>query len=93
MATRQPSRAAADPSRAAPSANTPPTLHLGLTLLEVTEPHLLEDLRRDRRLGALIEGQLSPTVAVVRPGGEEALVQQLRRLGHFPRLLRPAGAP
>ena len=76
----------------APAGEAEPIAHLNLTLLEVAEPHLLVELRRDRRLRPLIEGELSPTVAVVQAGRHDEVVQHLRRLGSFPRLVRPDGA-
>lgn len=64
--------------------------HKNLALLEVVEPHLLTMLRADRRLAYLIQGQLSPTVALIYPGAVDTVVQHLRRLGHFPRVVTPA---
>src|SRR5574341_1603642 len=45
-----------------------PLLHTHLTLVETTEPELLEELLADRRIGPLLVARLSDCVAVVAPG-------------------------
>jgi hypothetical protein len=58
-----------------------------LTLIEVTDPLLLEELRADRRLGPMIVAQLSDRVAVVAPGSGEQLIKQLLKAGHTPKVI------
>jgi hypothetical protein len=62
-------------------------LHSNLTIIEVAEPHLLEELKADRRLGPLIVAQLSDRVAVAAPGSSDQLVKQLLKAGHTPKVL------
>ncbi|MGE3540617.1 MAG: hypothetical protein AB7N91_24655 [Candidatus Tectimicrobiota bacterium] len=62
-------------------------LHSHLSLIEVADPLLLEELRADRRFGPLLVAQLSDCVAVVKPGASEGLLRALLRAGHTPRVV------
>jgi len=62
-------------------------LHTNLTLIEVAEPEFLDELRADRRLGAMIVAQLSDRVAVVRAEDRARFLQQLFRAGHTPKVI------
>ena len=64
-------------------------LHTNLTLIEVADPLLLEELRADRRLAPLLVAQLSDRVAVVKPGEEEGVMRALLRAGHTPKIINP----
>ena len=78
------------PRRARPPAQTPGVvLHTNLTLIEVADPLLLEELRADRRLAPLLIAQLSDRVAVVKPGEEEGVMRALLRAGHTPKVINP----
>ena len=76
---RRNKRPAGDPSG--------PVLHANLTLIEVADPLLLEELRADRRLGPMIVAQLSDRVAVVKPGHSEWVIKQLLKAGHTPKVI------
>jgi hypothetical protein len=76
--------------RARPQGQTSaPVLHTNLTLIEVADPLLLEELRADRRLAPLLVAQLSDRVAVVKPGGEEEVMRALLKAGHTPKVIHP----
>ncbi len=78
------------PRRARPPAQTSGVvLHTNLTLIEVADPLLLEELRADRRLAPLLVAQLSDRVAVVKPGEEEGIMRALLRAGHTPKVINP----
>ena len=78
------------PRRARPPAQTSGlVLHTNLTLIEVADPLLLEELRADRRLAPLLVAQLSDRVAVVKPGEEEGVMRALLRAGHTPKVINP----
>ena len=78
------------PRRARPPAQTSGlVLHTNLTLTEVADPLLLEELRADRRLAPLLVAQLSDRVAVVKPGEEEGVMRSLLRAGHTPKVINP----
>jgi hypothetical protein len=64
-----------------------PILHANLTVIEVADPLLLEELRVDRRLGPLIVAQLSDRVAIVKPDDSERVVKQLLKAGHTPKVI------
>lgn len=64
-----------------------PILHANLTVIEVADPLLLEELRVDRRLGPLIVAQLSDRVAVAKPDDSERIVKQLLKAGHTPKVI------
>jgi hypothetical protein len=63
-----------------------PILHTNLTIIEVTEPELLDELQADRRLGPMLVAQLSDRFAVVRPEDRDRFLQQLLRAGHTPKV-------
>ena len=78
------------PRRARPPAQTSGlVLHTNLTLIEVADPLLLEELRADRRLAPLLVAQLSDRVAVVKPGEEEGVMRALLKAGHTPKVINP----
>ena len=78
------------PRRARPPAQPPGfVLHTNLTLIEVADPLLLEELRADRRFAPLLVAQLSDRVAVVKPGEEEGVMRALRKAGHTPKVINP----
>lgn len=64
-------------------------LHTHLTIIEVAEPLILEELKADRRLGPMIVAQLSDRLAVVLPGGCDQFIKQLLRAGHTPKVIEP----
>jgi hypothetical protein len=64
-------------------------LHTNLTLIEVADPLLLEELRADRRLAPLLVAQLSDRVVIVKPGAEEAVMRALLKAGHTPKVINP----
>jgi hypothetical protein len=64
-----------------------PILHTGLTLVEVDEPELLEELAADPRLGPLIITRLSDRAAVVAPGDADRFVKLLLKAGHTPKVI------
>lgn len=66
---------------------TRPVLHANLTVIEVSDPILLQTLRADRRVGAAILAQLSECVAVIQPGQSEWVIKQLLKAGHTPKVI------
>jgi hypothetical protein len=49
---------------------------------------LAEELLVRKSLARMIVGRLSETVLLVRAEEEEAILQELRRMGHTPRVVR-----
>jgi hypothetical protein len=63
-------------------------LHRQVALIRTSEPLVAEELLARKSLARLVAGRLSPTVLLVRPDDEEALLDELRRMGHTPRVVR-----
>lgn len=63
-------------------------LHKQVSLVRTAEPMLAEELLARKNLSKLIAGRLSETVLLVRPEEEDALLDELRRMGHTPRVIR-----
>jgi hypothetical protein len=66
----------------------PVKLHKQVSLIRTAEPMLTEELLARKSLARLIAGRLSETVLLVHPDDEEALLDELRRMGHTPRVVR-----
>ena len=73
---------------AAPSARMPIKLHKQVALIRTSEPVLAEELLARKTLARLIAGRLSETVLLVRVEEEEGVLEELRRMGHTPRVVR-----
>lgn len=73
---------------AAPSARMPIKLHKQVALIRTSEPVLAEELLARKTLARLIAGRLSDTVLLVRVEEEEGVLDELRRMGHTPRIVR-----
>ncbi len=71
-----------------PSARIPVKLHKQVSLIRTVEPMVAEELLARKALARMIVGRLSETVLLVRPEEEEALLDELRRMGHTPRVVR-----
>jgi hypothetical protein len=71
-----------------PPGRTPEKLHKQVALLRTSEPLVTEELLARKGITRLIAGRLSDTVLLVRPDDEEALLEELRRMGHTPRVVR-----
>lgn len=69
-----------------PRPESAPVLHAHLTVVETDDPLLLQELKADPRLGPLLLAQLSDRVAVVLPAGTDALVKQMLKAGHLPKV-------
>ena len=59
-----------------------------MTLIRTTEPVLAEELLARKTLARWVLGRLSETVLLVQPDEAEAVIEELRRMGHTPRVVR-----
>ncbi len=66
----------------------PVKLHKNVTLLKTSEPVLAEELLARKALARWVLGRLSDTVLLVQPDQSEAVIEELRRMGHTPRVVR-----
>ncbi|MCW3055310.1 MAG: hypothetical protein JWN14_4480 [Chthonomonadales bacterium] len=60
-------------------------LHRNLPILEVAEPHLLDELLLDRQLAGMVLSRLSDRVALIDPSQVSTLIARLRKIGHLPK--------
>ena len=66
----------------------PVKLHKQVALIRTADPILAEELLARKTLAKLVAGRLSDTVLLVRVEEEEAILDELRRMGHTPRVVR-----
>lgn len=71
-----------------PTARIPVKLHRQVSLIRTADPILAEELLARKSLARLIAGRLSEAVLLVRPEEEDAILDELRRMGHTPRIIR-----
>jgi hypothetical protein len=71
-----------------PAARIPVKLHRQVSLIRTSEPLVTEELLARKSIARLIAGRLSETVLLVRLDDEDALLDELRRMGHTPRVVR-----
>jgi hypothetical protein len=64
-------------------------LHENLSLVEVTDHLILDNLYTDPRTTQYLLTRLSETVAVITPGQADALLAALLKTGHTPKVIRP----
>ena len=66
----------------------PVKLHKNVALIRTSEPVLAEELLARKTLARLILARLSDTFLLVKPDEAEAAIEELRRMGHTPRIAR-----
>jgi hypothetical protein len=71
-----------------PALRIPVKLHKAVALIRTSDPILIEELLARKTLARLVAGRLSDTVLLVRPEEEDAILDELRRMGHTPRVVR-----
>lgn len=67
----------------------PVKLHRRVCLIRTEDSMLAEELFADRKLADEIAGRLCDNVLLIRPGRVEAVLAELRRMGHAPRVVGP----
>ena len=71
-----------------PAARIPVKLHKQVALIRTSEPIYAEELLARKSLARLVAGRLSESVLLVRAEDEAELLDELRRMGHTPRIVR-----
>jgi hypothetical protein len=71
-----------------PAARIPIKLHRNVALIRTAEPVLAEELLSRKSLARWVLGRLSETVLLVRADEAEAVIEELRRIGQTPRVVR-----
>lgn len=70
------------------AARIPVKLHKQVSLVRTSDPLVAEELLARKALARMVLGRLSETVLLVRREEEESLLEELRRMGHTPRVVR-----
>ncbi len=68
-------------------ARIPVKLHRRVSLILTEDALLAEEVLAHRKMAQDVVGRLSDRVLLIRPGRAEAVVQELRKMGHTPQVL------
>jgi hypothetical protein len=71
-------------------ARIPVKLHRRVCLVQTQDAVLAEEVLARKKLAPDIVGRLTDCVLLVRPGRVDAVVQELQRMGHTPRVVSGA---
>lgn len=71
-----------------PGARIPIKLHKQVMVIETTDPILARELEAHKPLARLVAGRLGDSLLLVRPEEGEAALEELKRIGHVPRVVR-----
>ncbi len=71
-----------------PVARIPVKLHKQVSLIRTADPMLAEELLARKSLAKLILGRISDTVLLVHAEEEDAIIDELKRMGQTPRVAR-----
>jgi hypothetical protein len=63
-------------------------LHRQVALVRTADDVVAEELMARKSMARLVAGRLSGTVLLVRAEDEEAILEEMRRMGHTPRVVR-----
>ncbi len=66
----------------------PVKLHRNVTIIRTAEPVLAEELLARKSLARLVRARLGETFLLVNPDEVDAAIDELRRMGHTPRIVR-----
>lgn len=66
----------------------PVKLHKNVALIRTNDAILAEELLARKSLARLVSGRLGPCELLVQAGEEEQVLEELRRMGHTPRVVR-----
>ena len=70
-----------------PGARIPVKLHRRVCLIQTEDAVLAEELLARRKMAQDIVGRLTERVLLVRPGRVEAVVEELKKMGHTPQVI------
>ena len=69
-------------------ARIPVKIHRSVSLIRTADPVLAEELLARKSLAKLVVGRLSETILLVHHEEEDAILDELRRMGQTPRVAR-----
>ncbi len=70
-----------------PAARLPAKLHRRVCLVLTEDAMLAEELLARKKLSADVLGRLSDRTLLIRPGRVEAVLDELRKMGHTPQVV------
>lgn len=70
-----------------PIARLPAKLHRRVCLVLTEDAVLAEELLARKKLAAEVAGRLSDKVLLIRPGKLDAVLDELRKMGHTPQVV------
>ena len=76
-----------DQGRTTPQTRIPAKLHRRVCLIQTEDAVLAEELLARAKLAQEIVGRLTDCVLLIPPGRVEAVVQELRKMGHTPSVI------
>jgi hypothetical protein len=76
-----------DFERPAGGARIPVKLHRRVCLIQTEDAVLAEELLARKKLAQEVAGRLTDTILLVRPGRIDAVLDELRRMGHTPQVV------
>jgi hypothetical protein len=74
--------------RPSAGARIPVKLHRRVCLIHTEDALLAEELLARKKLAQDVAGRLSDRVLLIRPGRVDAVVQELQKMGHTPRIIQ-----
>jgi hypothetical protein len=73
-----------------PGTRLPVKLHRRVCLIQTEDALLAEELLARKRLAQEVAGRLTDKVLLVRSGRVDAVIDELKRMGHTPRVISRA---
>ncbi len=70
-----------------PTARLPAKLHRRVCLVLTEDAVLAEELLARKKLASEVAGRLSEKVLLIRPGRLDAVLDELRKMGHTPQVV------
>lgn len=68
-------------------ARIPVKVHRRVALIQTEDAVLAHEILANRKVAQEVVGRLSDRVLLVRPGRADAVVQELRKMGHTPQVV------
>ena len=87
MAREQSSKGPSRP-RSVPQTRIAVKLHRNVSLIRTSDAHLTEEMLARKKLAAALVGRLGDDILLVRPGSETAVLEELRKIGQTPQIIR-----
>ncbi|MEZ6143696.1 MAG: hypothetical protein R3B84_24290 [Zavarzinella sp.] len=77
---------------AQPGNRIPAKVHRRVSLVVTSDPVLVEEILTRKKLQLDVAGRLTDRVLLVRPGRVQAVVEELRAMGHTPQVISANGS-